>query len=399
MQHTLTLPLESPSSATSAAWAHRLLSLVCILVTLTVVIGQLWDGYWHITYAFDSFWSPPHVFVYSMSTFCATLASVLVFVPRLRRCFGPGFRVPLLPFAVPGPLFLLCGGFVALGVAGILLDNLWHTTFGLDETAWSLPHAMIGGSLAVVGCGYISARLALRSQRPLRWYTLLWMTLLLIGLTKGFLGPLYEHNTRDSVQALANIPTLAAQQGWQRVFQIYTEWNLTRSNLAFPVLGALWAGAALVLVRRLEPRTWRFLALVLVWWLLALDGGRSSARWLDQWLPMYHDSVNWLPPPLLLTAIIFSLARWRGLNEQWAFAVAGFAFGAQSCFIWGAQPWGALALAAAAAAVLGAWLGARMFHALTHPTELAVKCLAFVFAIGIPLGTGAVDLWLRMATR
>lgn len=38
------------------------------LVLFTTVFGRLWDGYWHITYAFDGFWSPPHVFVYTMMT-------------------------------------------------------------------------------------------------------------------------------------------------------------------------------------------------------------------------------------------------------------------------------------------------------------------------------------------
>ena len=58
-----------------------------------------------------------------------------------------------------------------LGFAGLVLDNYWHTNFGLDETAWSMPHAMLGWSWFVAMLGFIACRLALRPYRPLRWVT------------------------------------------------------------------------------------------------------------------------------------------------------------------------------------------------------------------------------------
>lgn len=101
-----------------------MLTLVCMLLVLTTVIGRAWDGWWHITYPFDGFWAPPHVFVYALSAITGLLVAVIAFVPALRRPFGSGFPALGLPFDLPGPLFLLGSGFVALGIAGIIVDNL-----------------------------------------------------------------------------------------------------------------------------------------------------------------------------------------------------------------------------------------------------------------------------------
>ncbi|MBC8078582.1 MAG: hypothetical protein H7Y32_21070, partial [Chloroflexales bacterium] len=245
MQSSAALPLPAPSLPAHPRAARRLLWTAFWLIVFTVVVGQAWDGYWHITNVFDGFWSPPHVFVYAMSTFAGLFVVALCFTPRLRHSFGPGLVVPGLPFALPGPLFLLAAGFVALGVAGMVVDNLWHTAYGLNETQWSLPHAMIGAAICVMLLGFTSCRLALRAHRPLRWPTALLLGVLLIGGTKFFLGPLYQNPTAEGVRALASIPVLAAQPALQQGARVVLDWNLTRSNPALVVLGAVWAGIAL----------------------------------------------------------------------------------------------------------------------------------------------------------
>jgi len=124
--------------------ALRLLWLTFWLAAIAAVIGGSWDGYWHLTHPFDGFFSPPHVFVYGTCTVMGLVICLMTFAPSIRRAFGPGFSVPLIRFPVPGPLFILGGATVMLGAAGLIFDNFWHTNFGLDETNWSFPHAMIG---------------------------------------------------------------------------------------------------------------------------------------------------------------------------------------------------------------------------------------------------------------
>jgi hypothetical protein len=394
--------VSSPSSFAALperrASALRLLWLACGWLVATAAIGRAWDAAWHATHIFDSFWSPPHVFVYTMATLNALLVAGMVFAPGVRRSFGPGFAFPLVPFDVPGALFILGGGFVTLGFAGMALDNLWHTSFGLDETAWSAPHAMIGWSLFVIPLGFVACRLALRPAYPLRWYTALLLGVLVLSFSVTFLGPLSRNNTPDTLRAIAQIPALAAQRPAQHAFRIYLEWNLDRTNPALIVLGAAWAGMALALVRGLDrrPRVW--LAVALIWTVMVALREHGAARRLDQFLLVSNLPASWLPLPLLPAALVLALALWLGWGERPAWAAAGLAFGLLVYVVWGGQPW-ALVLAplAAPAMIAGAWFGERVYGVLERPTELGAKALVLL-AVAVPIVTGALDLYLRAHT-
>jgi hypothetical protein len=126
--------------------AYGLLWLAVVFDVLAFGIGFGWDRSWHATHPFEDFFSPPHLFIYSMHL-CATLTlAYIAFTPELRRWFGDTFALPLVPFPVPGPIALAGGGFVMTGLAGFF-DGIWHTVFGLDETLWSFPHSMPGWGL------------------------------------------------------------------------------------------------------------------------------------------------------------------------------------------------------------------------------------------------------------
>jgi hypothetical protein len=328
----MSLLLSSSASAFETAPARpareiRLLWLACVWLIVTVGVGRTWDAAWHATHVFDSFWSPPHLFVYTMATLNGLLIAGMVFAPGVRRWFGAGFHVLLVPFEVPGALFILGGGFVSLGFAGMVLDNLWHTSFGLDETAWSAPHAMIGWSLFVIALGFVACRLALRPEYLLRWYTVLLLGLLMFSFSMPFLGPLARNNTPETISAIARIPALAAQRPAQHMFRIYLAWNLNRTNPALIVLGAAWAGMALALLRGLDRRPHMFLAVALVWTAMVALGERGRALRLDQLLMVSDNPASWLPLPLLPAAFAFALALWFGWSERWAWAAGGRVFG------------------------------------------------------------------------
>src|SRR5262249_26816404 len=157
----------------------RLLWLTLGLLLVTVGVGLRWDRAWHATHVFDSFYSPPHLFIYTGTLLNAMVVAYLVGSGRLRRCFGPGFRVPLLTYPLPGALALLGSGFAVLALAGGL-DNAWHSRFGLDETAWSTPHAMLGWGWLLIVLGIIACTLALRPRRGLAWPTMLSLSVLVL---------------------------------------------------------------------------------------------------------------------------------------------------------------------------------------------------------------------------
>jgi hypothetical protein len=288
------------------------------------------------------------------------------------------------------------------------LDAIWHSSFGLDETLWSTPHAMLGWGFLLVSLGLVACRLALRAARPMRWYTALVLAWLVLAASASpFLGPLQGNNTPDRVRAVASIPALAAQPPAQHTFRIYLRWNLTREHPLLIPLGALWAGAALALARQLDRRWWVFLLAVALWWLLSLLGERGDAERLDAFLVsrgqapfgLVANRAEWLPLPLLQAALAFLVLRLARLPERWAWAAAGVLFGLVAWRTWDMPPAAALLLPLAALlALLGAALGERVYRVLERPSGRAVTRLVLCAAPGVPLLLGVVDLWLRANT-
>jgi hypothetical protein len=390
-----------PVTADSAAQrAHRWLVRTFGLVVGGMIIGREWDRAWHATHPFENFYSPPHLFIYSMATATTLLAAALALIPALRAPFGSPMRVWGVPFPVPAPVVLWLGGFALLGLAG-LLDDLWHSTCGLDETGWSTPHAMIGWALLTITWGFVACRLALRPARPLPRYTAVGLAFIVLACSATpFLGPLSANNSPAVVEAVRRIPTLAAQPPFEHTARIYLAWDLTRTNWLLLPLGALWAGAALALLRALDPRLWVSLAALTIWTVLELILQRGQARTLDQFYPVLADRAAWLPLPILPAALaVFGLRRLR-LPAGICWAVGGLTWGLCVLAVWGPQS-PLLALAGLVLAVLlvpaGAALGVRIAGVLLHPSGRTVPWLV-LFALTIPLLTGLVDLYLRLHT-
>ena len=110
--------------------------------------GIYWDVTWHSEVGRESFWIPPHLFVYSgvnVLLFSALGGLVLAWrrAGSLRAALaggvGVGFAVAVLGSA--------------LQIAAAPLDGMWHAAYGLDVTIWSPPHLMgiAGGMVAIYG--------------------------------------------------------------------------------------------------------------------------------------------------------------------------------------------------------------------------------------------------------
>jgi hypothetical protein len=379
--------------------ARRTLYLALALMVIGAFVGVTWDQLWHATQPFDGFWSPPHVFVYVSVTLAAFAIMRLAFTPALRKAFGRGFPVIILPFRVPGALVILGGGVALLGFAGIVLDNLWHSRFGLNETAWSTPHAMIGWTLLLSALGFTACRLALRADRPLRWYTAVGFGLLVVVLSPApFLGPLQGNRTPETVEIIARLPVMIAQPEAQHAFRIVQAWNLTRTNPALIALGALWAGAALGFLRRLDGRIW--VVMLTVFLFGVMDSSRSWAETLNE-LNLINDSpAHWRELPLFLPALLaLGLPRLR-VPENWAWGLAGILFGLLVFSIWGEQGSGtwALALLGAPLMLLGKRIGERAYAIIEQPASFRAVLPLFVAAVVMPLLTGVIDLYIRSVT-
>jgi hypothetical protein len=115
---------------------------VGVVGALAGAAGAYWDVAWHVDQGRETFWSPPHLLLYS-----GILSVVASIGLALLRAPGDSRRAALrhrgLRFAaIAGAATLLSAPF----------DEGWHRLFGLDVSIWSPPHLVLlfGSALAIL---------------------------------------------------------------------------------------------------------------------------------------------------------------------------------------------------------------------------------------------------------
>ncbi len=367
--------------------AYRWLWVALVFAILSFGVGTGWDRAWHATHPFEDFWSPPHLFIYSTDLVATAVVGWITLNAELRRWFGPTVRLPLVGIELPGALALPVGGFLVIGLAG-LFDSIWHTRFGLDETAWSLPHAMLGSGILLGLLGFVSCRLALARHHPVStWFLGIFGLILLSTIVGTLSGPLDNLRTLDEARAIGRIPVLARDPNFQHLVRIEIRWDLTRSNPLFLPLSAFAVGIALAFGRRLVGSMWLFLLIAAIATFLGTDRRQAELLRTDT------HPANWLPIPYLVPALALAVgSRW---SEQVGWIVGGFLY-AIVVDLW----WPTLALSPALAAALfpiGVVLGERLYRTVATPGR-GVLMLVFLVGVALPLATGIIDLNLRART-
>ena len=325
---------------------------------LSFGVGARWDRMWHTTHPFEDFFSPPHLFIYTMHLFAMLALASIVVSAQGRAYFGRW------------PLAFASSGFGVVALAGVL-DGVWHTAFGLVETAWSTPHSMLGWGLFVTFIGLASCRLAVRERRPVGWGSaLVYGFLLLAGTIDHLAGPIGNNPSEEFLRAVARIPVLAAEPAFQHTIRIELAWNLTRHNPLFVPLAAASSGLAYGVLAAFDRRPLAILAI-------------SALLTRTALLPV-------IVPGIALAAFGSRRVTW------WAWLASGLVYGAIAARIWDGTPLGAVA--SAPLLLAGALLGERVGAVMRAPTRTGVTLVAASFGIALPLATGAIDLWLRSVT-
>jgi hypothetical protein len=109
--------------------------------SLAAAFGVHWDIAWHRSIGRDSFWTPPHVAIYSAAIMAAVAALARIIPATFGRAAG-GDSVRVLGFR--GPL----GAFISAWGGGTMLasapfDDWWHNAYGLDVKILSPPHVAL----------------------------------------------------------------------------------------------------------------------------------------------------------------------------------------------------------------------------------------------------------------
>ncbi|KWX24581.1 hypothetical protein AFM11_07820 [Mycolicibacterium wolinskyi] len=154
----------------------KLPAFVMLAGTLISLSGLTWDIGWHSDVGPDSFFTLPHLFVYSGGAIAGltSLAMVLRATAAQRNGQTPDPAVGGRAFKVLGvfaaPIGYLVGGIAA---ASFLLyglwDEWWHGLYGFDVTIASPPHQGWLTSICVTMIGTAIVFAAAREHRWGRW--------------------------------------------------------------------------------------------------------------------------------------------------------------------------------------------------------------------------------------
>jgi hypothetical protein len=156
-------PRTSPSiSASDWNRFERIGAWVVLIGVFTTLFGLSWDVQWHSDVGPDTFWTVPHLFVYSGAalTGFAALTVVLLCTMLARNTSRPSGWMSVFGYFYAPVGFVVAGfgafGFLSFGV----FDQWWHTIFGFDVTISSPPHLglIFSDILSMVGCALIFAR-------------------------------------------------------------------------------------------------------------------------------------------------------------------------------------------------------------------------------------------------
>ena len=390
-------------------WAYRLFWLTFVIFFASTFAGKLWDRVWHLTVRFDTFWSPPHFFVFVMTTLTSLLVALIAFTPSLRVWFGPTIRMPFIPFPVPGALVILGGGLVSLSIT-IMFDNFWHTAFGLDETQWSVPHDMLGWSWFTIIVGFVASRMAFRRYRPLNWITNLMIALLILAfMCPAVLGPFYLHYSPALIDALRSTPIVRTEPSAQHMYRVYLQFGLTRLTCPlFILMVSFFAGAAIVFLRNIDRRARIFLLAPLLWSLMFMGrdlytimfvhvyGAHGIAETVS--VALHHPEL-WVPIPLFVAVLCYRLLERTSISEYRNFGICGLLFSLCTFAIWHTTMWAILAVIPAAfAMILGAWVGKWLYRMIEKPRLADLMRFLLISCAQIPAVLGIVDLIMRHAT-
>ncbi|WP_327117981.1 hypothetical protein OHB12_09100 [Nocardia sp. NBC_01730] len=155
-------PASASATESADGTAARVGAWVVLLGTAVTLVGLSWDIQWHKEVGPDTFFTLPHLFLYSGSAISgfASLAMVLITtsaqragrpVPRMGgtpiRVFGSNLTAPI-GYTIAGAgaaLFLLYG----------LLDLEWHSIYGFDAVLNTPSHVALFLSITLTMIGSI----------------------------------------------------------------------------------------------------------------------------------------------------------------------------------------------------------------------------------------------------
>ena len=201
--HATSFPITARDIANSAV--GRITSLAAIPFMLGVLAsyaGFAWDVQWHSDVGPDTFFTMPHLVLYSgIAISGLTCLVVTLLCSAAARSGDPGVAqstTGIFGGRYMAPLGYLIGGFGALSFLLYgLMDEWWHGIYGFDVTLISPPHVGLVLSIFVIMCGALvafsnDARQAVAARSP-------WISAASVGLAASALFAFLTPTMFDAV--------------------------------------------------------------------------------------------------------------------------------------------------------------------------------------------------------
>ena len=210
----------SVSKPQSSLVAQSLAGVLAVSSGLMFSVALVWDETWHHRYGGfgnDFLWSP-HFLLYGSLAILAFFASGGMLFLALKGSGGirERFRAE--------PLIGLVGLIALFQTAAAPSDLLWHKIYGVDLTAWSLPHLMLFGGVSCVMLCAVPLTLSSVPQSSWRFLNgLKLQEILAIGLF-SFAGTLFVVLLAAEWEGISSLPdftSLNLRAFWQRPEWLY----------------------------------------------------------------------------------------------------------------------------------------------------------------------------------
>ena len=280
---TVALPLRRRAAGITALWSAL---VVGTIGTFLSWFGSGWDVSWHRIYGRDTFWTTPHLFIYTGVTLWG-IAALVATVTAMRGRPISGRALAIGPIRAELGLALVGVGALVTILAGPF-DNLWHSLYGRDVDIWSPPHlaGILGGAIGLVGWVSAYGRGVLPVSEPVR-----------------------------QVLRLATFGNLCAVSVFALNFYYVTA--VAREAFFYPLLVSALIPLVLGLAIAAAPGRWSASVAALAYTVIALGGYALLAA--SGWRPPAF------PPLVLAGALAIDALRARG--GRWAHPLAlGAAF-------------------------------------------------------------------------
>jgi len=260
--------------------------VVGLVGTLLSWFGSGWDVSWHRIFGRDTFWTTPHLFIYTGVALWGVAALIATATAMAGRPIR-GRSLVLGPLRAELGLALIGVGALVTILAGPF-DNMWHSIFGRDVDIWSPPHlaGIAGGAIGLLG-----------------W----------LAATSPGVFPVDDRLRR--LLRLFTLGNLCAVSVFALNFYYVT--SVAREGFFYPLLIAALIPATLAMATVALPGRWAATWAALAYTVIALAGYviLSASGWRP---PAF-------PPLVIAGAIAIDLFRARG--GRWAHPLAlGLAF-------------------------------------------------------------------------